>query len=211
MGKGTEVSEWKLEPFPHAVLDGVWSADTLHMAAAEFPGADDPRWITYPQPEEYGKRAGDERMWGPAVSHAMEILRSDWTREGLEKLTGIPDLSADALGGGMHMTCEGGRLAMHTDFNVHPTTRLRRRLNMLVFLNEEWEQEWGGVLYLGADREVAVTPLFNRTVVFECSEQSWHGHPEPVTAGHCRRSLACYWYTPVDVPLTEHSTLWLGS
>lgn len=202
------MSEWKLKPFPHAVLDGIWSTDTLDMAAAEFPGAEDPRWITYPQPEEYGKRAGDARMWGPAVSHAMEILRSGWTREGLEKLTGIPGLSPDDLGGGMHMTCEGGRLAMHRDFSVHPDGR-ERRLNMLVFLNEEWEREWGGVLYLGADREVEVMPTFNRTVVFECGPASWHGHPEPVTAGHCRKSLACYWYTPAREGVPVHSTVWL--
>jgi hypothetical protein len=200
--------EWMPDPFPHAVADGLWSTGELRAAAEEFPPAGDPRWMSYNDPEERGKLAGDDRMWGPAVQHVMNRLMAPGTVRMLEKATGISGLVPDALGGGMHMTCEGGRLAMHADFNVHPVLRMQRRLNLLVFLNEEWSADWGGVLYLGARRETAVLPLFNRTAVFECSDESWHGHPEPVTAGHCRKSVACYYYTPLTEPVTEHSTVW---
>ncbi len=202
------MSDWKTDPFPHAVIDDAWTDDELHAAAEEFPPFDDPRWISYNDPEERGKLAGDHRMWGPSVSKMMDHLHSPAVVLLLEELTGITGLTADALGGGLHMTCEGGRLAMHTDFNVHPTLRMRRRLNLLIFLNEKWSADWGGTLYLGAAKEVAVLPLFNRTAIFECGDASWHGHPEPVTAGHCRKSLACYYYTPLDGPVSEHSTVW---
>lgn len=208
MGPGAEVSEWKTDPFPHVVIDGMWSADTLRRAADEFPGPEDPRWITYPQPEEWGKRAGDQRMWGPAVSHAMGELKSDRTCTMLEQLTGLSGLTPDDLGGGMHLTCTGGRLDMHRDFSVHPDGR-ERKLNMLVFLNDEWEREWGGTLYLGRDRQVGVLPVFNRTVIFECGPESWHGHPEPVVSGQCRKSLACYWYGPPREGVPVHSTVWM--
>lgn len=198
-------------PFPHAVIDDLWPARQLRSCAAEFPAGDDPRWTTYPDPKEYGKRAGDSRMWGPATKAFFEQARSAETCRRLEELTGIGPLTADDLGGGMHMTGEGGRLALHRDFNRHPTLPLERRLNLLVFLNPEWKREWGGTLYLGAGQEVAVEPLFNRTVVFACGPESWHGHPEPIVGDRWRRSLAVYFYAPLrEETAPGHTTIWGG-
>jgi hypothetical protein len=199
----------RAEPFPHIVIDGLWPADELRGAAAEFPPGDDHRWITYPDPKEYGKRAGDARLWGPATRRFFDVARSAATCWRLEELTGIGPLTADDIGGGMHMTGLGGRLETHVDFNVHPSLPLERRLNMLVFLNDEWERDWGGVLYLGQEREVEVLPLFNRTVIFACSDESWHGHPDPIVGEHWRRSLACYYYAPLRAESgPAHTTVW---
>ena len=196
-------------PFPHAVLDDLWDPDQLRACAAEFPPGHDPRWTTYPDPKEYGKCAGDSRMWGPATKQFFEQARSAATCRQLEEWTGIAPLTADDLGGGMHMTGESGRLALHRDFNLHPTLPLERRLNLLVFLNEEWEREWGGVLYLGLEREVEVLPLFGRTVLFACGAESWHGHPEPIVGEHSRMSLACYFYAPLrEETAPGHTTIW---
>jgi hypothetical protein len=196
-------------PFPHVVLDGLWDDQQLRAAATEFPPGTDPRWTTYPDPKEYGKRAGDSRMWGPATKAFFEAARSPQTCTALEELTGIGPLTADDIGGGMHMTGQGGRLDMHRDFNVHPTLPLERRLNVLTFLNDEWDPAWGGVLYLGAQREVEVVPSFNRTVIFACGSDSWHGHPEPIVGEHWRRSLACYYYAPLRADTgAAHTTIW---
>lgn len=196
-------------PFPHAVIDDLWDPDHLRACAAEFPSGHDPRWISYPDPKEFGKRAGASNMWGPATKQFFEQARSTATCRTLEELTGIGPLTADDLGGGMHMTGEGGRLALHRDFNRHATLPLERRLNLLVFLNEEWEREWGGVLYLGAEREVEVLPLFGRAVLFECGPESWHGHPDPIVGAHWRRSLAVYYYAPLrEETAAPHTTIW---
>jgi hypothetical protein len=198
-------------PFRHLVIDGLWPDDLLAVCAAEFPPGGDPRWLTYPDPKEYGKRAGDSRMWGPATRSFFEQARSPETCAVLERLSGIGPLTPDDVGGGMHMTGEGGRLAMHRDFNRHPSLPLERRINVLTFLNEEWDAAWGGVLYLGADREVAVEPLFNRTVIFACGPESWHGHPEPIVGNHWRKSLALYMYAPLRPETGEaHTTVWGG-
>lgn len=184
-------------PFPHLVLDGLWPEERLRAAAAEFPPGDDPRWTTYPDPREHGKRAGDARLWGPATRAVFKTARSPQTCAALESLTGIAPLAADDVGGGMHMTGEGGHLDLHIDFNLHPTQPLERRLNMLIFLNEEWDAAWGGVLCLGVDRDVEVLPVLGRTVIFACSDASWHGHPDPIVGDHWRKSLACYYYAPL--------------
>lgn len=197
------------EPFPHLVVDNLWPDSLLSAVDAEFPSADDRRWITYPDAKERGKKAGDRRMWGEATRGFFDAARSPDACTMLELLTGIEPLTADDIGGGMHETGEGGRLAMHVDFNVHPTLPLERRLNMLVFLSRDWDPAWGGTLYLGEQREVSVVPAWNRTVIFATGETSWHGHPEPVIGDHLRRSLACYYYAPLRAETASaHSTVW---
>lgn len=200
-------------PFPHAIIDGFWDEQRLERIASEFPAPSDSRWITYPDPKEYGKRAGDSRMWGEHTSAWFAQMRTPESALWLEELTGIGPLTADDIGGGMHMTGENGRLDMHVDFNIHPNDAgLERRLNVLLFLNHDWQKEWGGVLYLGASREVEILPSFNRLIVFETSEHSWHGHPEPVIGDHWRKSLAMYYYAPTRLTApAPHSTIWKQS
>ncbi|NEE55856.1 hypothetical protein G3M55_66230, partial [Streptomyces sp. SID8455] len=108
------------EPFPHLVVDNMWPDQLLASINAEFPAADDPRWITYPDEKERGKKAGDSRVWGEATRGFFDAARSPEACRMLELLTGIGPLAADDIGGGMHETGEGGRLASHVDFNVHP-------------------------------------------------------------------------------------------
>jgi hypothetical protein len=188
-------AEWKTVPFPHAVIDGLWDDDLLHACRKEFYGVDPSQWRTYADPEERGKRALDDPgQWGPAVHAFFRTANEDLTA-GIMRLTGIEDLTADPLGGGMHETGQGGRLGMHRDFNYHPDGRVRR-VNLLTYLNPVWDCAWGGCLYLGLDRSVVVEPVFNRTVLFECGPESWHGHPDPVIGQHLRQSLATYYYTP---------------
>jgi hypothetical protein len=200
---------WQDEPFGHAVIDGLWEPEVLQAAAAEFPAPESSAWITYGEDHERGKQEGsDPRWWGPVTKTTL-LKMQNWAPH-WAKLAGITEeLTGDTNGGGMHQTGPGGRLAMHRDFSFHPQTGLERRLNLLVFLNPWWDREWGGTLYLGQHQEVAVLPVLNRTVLFECSAESWHGHPEPVTGGHFRKSLACYFYSQPRGGVPHHGTAWL--
>lgn len=199
------------KPFPHLVVDGFWSDTDLELCAAEFPEPSDRRWKTYPDPKEYGKRALDDpNQWGRGVGQFMAHCSSPAMLDALEQLTDIAPLSADAVGGGMHMTGTDGRLDMHVDFNVHPDGQKIRRLNVLTFMARDWDPEWGGVLYLGENKEVEVVPAWNRMVIFACSDVSWHGHPDPIIGDHWRKSLACYYYTPKDRDVSARTTTWLS-
>lgn len=197
-------------PFPHLVVDGLFDRGWLAEVAKEFPPPDDRRWTTYPDPKEYGKRCGGPTCWGEATRALIAHLRSPEACVVLEKATGIEPLAADTVGGGMHMTSEGGRLASHVDFNLHPDNAdFERRLNLLIFLNPGWQQYWGGTLYLGEHREIPVVPEFNRTVLFATSAKSWHGHPDPIVGDHLRKSIAVYYYAPTRHDADPaHTTIW---
>ena len=137
----------------------------------------------------------------------------------LETLTGIDGLIPDPHleGGGYHLIQPGGRLDVHADFNRHERLQLDRRLNLLVFLNKDWPEDWGGHLELWTPDmtscERRVLPVFNRAVLFSTTDSSFHGHPHPLTCpeGMSRRSIALYYYSagrPKEEMSPRHSTLY---
>jgi Rps23 Pro-64 3,4-dihydroxylase Tpa1-like proline 4-hydroxylase len=104
----------------------------------------------------------------------------------------------------------GGRLGIHVDFNRHPTLPLVRRVNTILYMNDEWRAEWNGALTLtdrkGCDQRIP--PVWNRWVIFKYGPESWHGHPEPWLApeGTPRRSIAMYYYQPLEGDLAFTGT-----
>ena len=145
--------------------------------------------------------------WGPRTHDYFDELEA---RTGeLEALSGITDLRMETIGGGYHLIPPGGRLAMHADFNHSPATGRCRRLNVLTYLNRDWDDE-GGWLYLGPNRDVEIIPEFGRTVAFATGATSWHGHPNP--AKRWRKSVAAYFFTVTHAPdcdTAPRSTVWL--
>src|SRR5205807_3288600 len=127
----------------------------------------------------------------------------------LEQLTGIDNLLIDESmeGGGLHQSMAGGFLNVHADFTVHPhNLHWRRRVNLLLYLNDEWPSEWGGGLELWSTDmkrcETLIEPVGNRVVVFSTDANSFHGHPTPMQCppGVARRSLALYYFTEEAKP-----------
>ena len=164
------------------------------------------------------------RALGGAYAELDALIQSPAWLALLERITGIPALLYDPyyLGGGTHENRHGQSLDPHVDFNYHPSERWHRRLNLIVYLNREWRPAWGGSLQLyrdpAQDREpwVSIAPAFNRCVIFETSERSWHGFdrlalPE-ARPDLTRKSIALYFYT-VERPVAEiagkHSTIYV--
>jgi Rps23 Pro-64 3,4-dihydroxylase Tpa1-like proline 4-hydroxylase len=151
-----------------------------------------------------------------------EYLVSDEFVDKIEDITGIKNLIRNditLLGAGIHRIIEGGYLKDHTDFNSYTHTvlgKLDRRVNLLIYLNPYWQDEYNGHLQL-SDRvnktvNYNIRPIFNRCVIFNTTNKSVHGHPFPLKTSK-RQSLAVYYYTKnvngVDFEGdNEHSTLW---
>lgn len=196
-------------PFPHVVLDGRWDDTLLDGVYGEFPLPGDARWIRYDNEHE-GKYHGDVRCWGSATLALLEQFKELALELG--DLFGIEDLVMETVGGGMHLIPPGGRLDIHTDFNRSPETKLYRRLNLMCYLNRSWGDP-GGELELHVDKDdpayITYVPEFNRTVVFESSDRSWHGHSVP--SRRWRLSVAAYYFSEEPPPgyTKDHSTVWM--
>lgn len=199
----------KLHPFPHVVADGLFSPTLAGLVVNEFPPAAAPGWRSFANGTERKLEGSDPRMWGPHTHQLLSQMADQ--APALAKAFHTPPLTMETIGGGYHLIEPGGYLAMHADFSRSPMTHRYRWLNMLVYLNEDWDERNGGALQLWDDDgpAVSVLPELNRTVVFRTSGSSWHGHPDPVV-GRPRRSVAAYFYAEEPPPgyLGDHSTRW---
>jgi hypothetical protein len=190
-------------PYPHIVIDDFLPADVLADVIAEFPRPQTLEWQRFDEETEVKLASDDTEAMPPLTRHLLSELNSGPVIEFLEQLTGIEGLIPDPFfwGGGMHQIERGGRLKIHSDFNWHERLRLDRRLNLLIYLNEDWDDSWGGHFELWnrdmSACEKKVAPIANRCVVFSTTDFSYHGHPDPLACPPdvTRKSLALYYYS----------------
>lgn len=194
---------------PESVLDAILD---------EFPDPNKISWQKFDAPEEKKLASTSELQMGGNTRFLLYQLNSSIFLSFLERLTGIDGIIPDPyfVGGGLHQIEKGGFLKVHIDFNKHSHMNLERRLNLLIYLNKNWQEEYGGHFELW-NREMTkcekkVLPIFNRCVIFSTSEFSYHGHPEPLTCpdGWTRKSLALYYYSqdrPEAEKFDNHSTV----
>ena len=196
------------DPFPHIVIDNFFDQDILKLVTNEFKtgalsgavGFNDAvgkKFIT-------GRGGKVNGTSFPHASRLLSYLNSSEFVDFLQVLTGIQEpLIPDPhfIGGGLHEGLRGGFLKMHTDYSIHPETRLDRRINLLAYLNQDWEREYGGFLELW-DSELKrchhkILPIFNRVVIFSTTDYSFHGNPDPVLcpSEQSRKSIAVYYFS----------------
>jgi len=203
-------------PFPHVIIDDFLEDWVLDEVLREFPTPDEISWRRYKTPTESKLASKWGHQLGPFTRHVLSQFNSSAMCDFLEKLTGIGGIIPDPyfVGGGLHQIESGGFLKVHVDFNRHKRLRLDRRLNLLLYLNRDWQDEYGGNLEIwDKDMRVlchSVRPDFNRCVIFNTTSTSYHGHPRPLTSpkGVTRKSMALYYYTSgMPEVYGRHSTL----
>jgi len=212
----------KAAPFPHIVMENFIKEDVLERVSTEFPDLSQLKdtVIQYNNSKEIKLAGKGMQVLSPAALELNTYLQSDLMMNWLNDLTSIeePLISDPYLsGGGYHEIKTGGLLKIHVDFNKHPKLDLDRRLNLLIYLNEDWKDEWGGALRLFdsyMDKAIqTVYPRFNTAVLFTTTSYTFHGHPDPLTCpeDRSRRSLAYYYFSTGrpqnEVSNKRHSTL----
>jgi Rps23 Pro-64 3,4-dihydroxylase Tpa1-like proline 4-hydroxylase len=210
-------------PFPHAVIDGFLPEDVADAVLEAFPSPDTMlEWRkgdnTY---QRHKLGSADIAHFPAALQDLLFSLDSRFMLEFLERLTGIPKLISDPYlnGGGIHQIGRGGFLKVHRDYLKHPRFNLDRRINLLLYLNKDWREDYGGHLELWDQEmkhcEARILPVFNRCVIFSTSETSFHGHPDPLACpeGMTRKSVALYYYSTEGVSVGErkdYGTPWVA-
>jgi len=213
------------KPFPYIVIDNFLPEAILNSVVDEFKRNekwwyDRVKWTEPFQVNKFYWPYDDESANNlpkdlPIISTLVNYLNSPEMLKYLEELTGIKNLIADEMlmGGGLHKITSGGKLAIHRDYNVHPTKKLYRRLNLLIYLNKDWKTEWGGNLELwdkGYENvQVSIEPIFNRVVIFTISDDALHGHPIPLKTPEnvSRNSIALYYFTEIKPDDTNDHTV----
>jgi len=197
-------------PFPHIVIEDFLDRDLLRAIAGAYPSLENRAFFDRDQ-ERFKYQIHPQESGSGLVRNLLAELNSQAFLGFLRALTGIEGLVADPyfLGGGLHETKRGGHLGVHADFNIHPGMKLERRLNLLIYLNEDWLPEYGGDLELWdrkmARCEIKVAPLIGRALIFNTALDSYHGHPDPLTCpvDRSRRSIATYYYTAPEGGVTQ--------
>jgi Rps23 Pro-64 3,4-dihydroxylase Tpa1-like proline 4-hydroxylase len=206
------------QPFPHIIIDNFLPETLLEQVLEEFPDSKKIDWKKFDNSAEKKLASTSELQMGKNTRSLLYQLNSSTFVNFLEKLTGIDGIIPDPhfVGGGLHQIERGGYLKIHADFNRHKRMRLDRRLNLLIYLNKDWQEEYGGHFEMW-DTEMSkcekkILPIFNRCVIFSTTDFSFHGHPEPLNCpeNRTRKSLALYYYTngrPAEEVTNGHTTL----
>lgn len=212
----------KANPFPNIFFKNFFNPEILEKVLSEFPDLSKENAIKFDKPKEIKLTSKGEHNFGKVTKEFMHYLNSQPFLVFLQNLTNIDEIIlSDPYfeGGGLHEIKRGGLLKIHSDFNIHPQTNLDRRINVLIYLNKNWKEEYGGNFELwDKNMEKCVTkilPEFNTLAIFSTTDFSYHGHPNPLTCppDRSRKSLALYYYTngrpqsEINPKIGKHNTL----
>lgn len=218
-------SEYFEDPYKHLVIDDFFAPKMANLCLESFPALDDQSW-------EHANDSDIEikyrTMWSSefdipdGIIDVVRIMNSSYFLRAMGEKFNIPKIMPDPYftGGGLNATKPGGLLDVHVDGNYHDASGLNRRLNALLYLNPGWVPSWGGEFGIYDENGdvciKSVAPLFNRLVIFDTHDKSFHGLPAPLNfpEGQLRKSILLYYYTKSSrhesqISISEpHSALW---
>ena len=203
------------QPYPHVVIDDFLPSEVAASLADEFSHVSDEAWKHYHHYNERKLAITDPALMPPVTRQVVATLQSPEAIDFVSKLSGIDDLISDPdlEGAGMHLVKQGGFLNVHTDFLTHTKRHnWSRHINLLLYLNKDWEEAWQGNLELWNEDLTecvqSLAPVFNRCVIFNTIEHSYHGHPHKLSCPQdsSRKSLLLYYYRDEGEPLELSST-----
>lgn len=213
------------KPFRFVMFEDFFDNDVAELIHQNFPSIADGKWdgTTYLDQKNKFQKTNFEK--NSILDQLFKAFNSEEFLNWLQKLTDFDEhLKGDSelFGGGLHQSINGAHLNVHVDYNYHPKTKYHRRLNVLVYMNQDWKEEYEGHLELWdftdskKNQLGKFAPNFNRCVIFETNEISFHGHPKPLKTpeGVNRKSLALYYYTetrPESEISGEHNTIYVNT
>jgi len=219
-------NEYQLKkPFRYVVFEDFFPKEIAEQILKEYPTISNGEWdgTTYlDQKNKFQKTKFEKES---VIDTVFDELNSVEFLSWLQDLTEIEENligDDDLFGGGLHQSINGAFLNVHVDYNINPKTKFHRRLNVLVYMNKDWEDEYEGCLELWDLTEEKkellekIAPTFNRCVIFETNEISFHGHPKQLNTPKNinRKSIATYYYTknrPKSEIAEEHNTIYVNT
>lgn len=197
--------------FYYKVIDNFLSDTTAKLVSKEFPNPESNAWFNYNSPLEKKRACNNWFYFGTETYKLISYLNSEEFLNKLKEITELKNLYLDKglHEGGLHMQGRGDKLNIHLDYSIHPKLGLKRKINLIIYLSEDQNSEWGGnlefwshdgVLNKPSEKFATIDNIFNRAVIFDTSQNSWHGFPDEIECpdGKWRKSIAIYYLTDVD-------------
>lgn len=197
------------QPFSHVIIDNFFLPEVAEKLSEEFPDYNDPTINDLNNAVENKRSNNHWDRFPPCTYRAFMAFGREEFMSRIKSMVGHYDLHLDygLNGGGWHMHSKGGNNNVHLDYNVHPKMGMQRKLNIIVYLTKDWKKEWGGGLELWSHDPVYHSPkecvkrvdnIFNRAIIFDTTQNSWHGLPKHIDCpeGVVRKSIAAYYVQP---------------
>lgn len=212
------------KPFRYVVIENFFLHNAAEKIYNKYPLPDAQEWNATTYIDQRRKFIKNKFSETDLFNKVFQELHSTELIAYLQEISGISDLLCDPelFGAGLHQSITGAHLNVHIDYNIHPITKLHRRLNLIVYMNKDWKDEYEGHIefwdYTSDEKRFLTryAPSFNRCVIFETNEHSFHGHPKPLNTpqGINRKSLAVYYYTKnraVSETAPEHNSVFINT
>jgi len=213
------------EPYKHAVIDNFFPNNFSKGLLDSFPDIKSPSWERTNDTDIEVKlrtKWTSEFDIPDGIVDCVRIMNSSLFLNAMSEVFGIKKLMPDPYfsGGGLNVTVSGGLLDVHVDGNYHDASGLNRRINAILYLNPNWQEGWGGEFGIydstGDKLIKKIAPVFNRLVIFDTNDFSYHGLPDPLNfpEDEVRSSVILYYYTKETRPSSQidvkepHSALW---
>lgn len=215
-------AQWESHrPFRWLMFENFFKPEAAEKILAHYPTIEGGSW-DYTTYVNQNNKFTMTKFEDPVMQQVFQEINGQKLLDIVEKITGIEGIEGDdkLFGGGLHQSTNGAFLDVHVDFNYHPETNYHRRMNILVYMNKDWKREYEGYLELWdmAKKEQLgeIAPAFNRCVIFETNEISFHGHPKALNTpeGVSRKSIAAYFYTkdrPEGEIAADHNTIYVNT
>jgi Rps23 Pro-64 3,4-dihydroxylase Tpa1-like proline 4-hydroxylase len=209
-------AEIKNDPYFHIEIDNLLPDNLAKELSNDFLDYSDERWFCYKNKIEDKKLLSDWRQFPKATYQLFSFLNSPYMLETLSSMVGTKLYPDHGLhGGGWHIHASGGKLNPHLDYSMHPNLDYQRKLNLIIYFCEDWEESYGGHFGLwnstvdgkagNLNKEVSMG--FNKAVLFDTTQNSWHGMSREVNcpAGNFRKSIAIYYLQEPPVGVDRRS------
>lgn len=217
----TKIKQSKLitQPVDHIVIDNFLPEKVASTLSEEFSDYESDNWHIYSNAIEEKRTCNIWNMFKKETYNYFRVVFSATVNQAMSEKFKIeiePDFGLH--GGGQHIHSKMGNLNPHLDYSIHPKIGLERRLNAIYYLTGEYEEEDGGHFGLWENNSPnepgkllkEYAPIFNRLVLFNTSQNSWHGLSRVYKpkANRLRKSLASYYISnPREDSLTNTRAL----
>jgi hypothetical protein len=200
------------KPFPHIVVDNFLTSDFALKVQAEILAIPRDKWDRYENPFESKWTLRDKWALPADLAELFRLLTTPVFVKRVEQLIGhrlIVDEHRTYWG--VHTYDEGDKLDVHVDAGIHPDTGFKKQATVGLYLSSDWTPSQGGQLELWEGDDAgniqpklhclskSIEPLFNRLVLFTCTDRAWHGAPEPVQTSIGKRIFLTVSYLSLDL------------